>query len=183
METFVSSHSIMIRGINEKLGIDQSNSLIRRVFVERFGLKKVIAVSTVRFTENVQNIFRKRQVYKAKLAQFKMQNLYQEQREMINLRGRVRCFRRLVDAESYFEKKLEEVEEEWEQLKKSANYQNVGVAFVTFKDKDCVKDTIEELELVKSKLVGKSHYDDLDIKNWEVEQAQPTNDIIWNEIN
>lgn len=47
----------------------------------------------------------------------------------------------------------------------------MGVAFVSFKDKDCVSETIDELDLVRTKLVGKEHYDDLDIKNWEVEMA------------
>ena len=57
------------------------------------------------------------------------------------------------------------------------------MAFVSFKDKDCVNETIEEIDIVKTKLVGKEHYDALDIKNWEVEQAMPTSDIIWPEIN
>jgi hypothetical protein len=39
------------------------------------------------------------------------------------------------------------------------------------------------MDLVKTKLVGKEHYDTLDIKNWEVEPAYPNNDIIWSEIN
>jgi hypothetical protein len=59
----------------------------------------------------------------------------------------------------------------------------VGVAFVTFKCKDCVSETIDELDIVKTKLVGKEHYDALDIKNWEVDSAMPSNDIIWHEIN
>jgi hypothetical protein len=54
---------------------------------------------------------------------------------------------------------------------------------VSFKDKTSVNDTIEEIDLVKTKLVGKEHYDALDIKNWEVELAYPTNDIIWTELN
>jgi hypothetical protein len=64
----------------------------------------------------------------------------------------------------------------------SSNYENVGIAFVSFKDKNCVTDTIEEMDLVKTKLVGKKHYDALEIKNWEVEMAYPTNDIIWAEL-
>lgn len=36
---------------------------------------------------------------------------------------------------------------------------------------------------MKSKLVGKEHYDALDIKNWDVEVAYPSNDIIWTELN
>ena len=57
------------------------------------------------------------------------------------------------------------------------------MAFVSFKEKDCVNDTIEEMDLVKTKLVGKEHYDLLEIKNWEVEVAYPNNDIIWSELN
>jgi len=40
---------------------------------------------------------------------------------------------------------------------------------VTFKLKECVAETIEEIDIVKTKLVGKEHYDALDIKNWEVD--------------
>jgi hypothetical protein len=68
-------------------------------------------------------------------------------------------------------------------LKESCKNENIGVSFVSFKDKDCVNETIEELDIVKTKLVGKEHYDRLDIRNWEVEQAIPTNDIIWHEVN
>lgn len=57
------------------------------------------------------------------------------------------------------------------------------MAFVSFKDKNCVTETIDEIDIVKTKLVGKEHYDALEIKNWEVDNAVPTNDIIWPEIN
>ena len=65
----------------------------------------------------------------------------------------------------------------------SAEVENAGVAFVSFKNKDSVIDTIEEIDLVKSKLVGKDHYDALEIKNWDVELAPPSGDIIWTELN
>lgn len=68
-------------------------------------------------------------------------------------------------------------------MKDSGNRENLGVAFVSFKDKDCVNDTIEEFDLVKTKLVGKEHYDILDIQNWEVEVAYPTSDIVWSDLN
>lgn len=64
-----------------------------------------------------------------------------------------------------------------------ANTQNVGIAFVSFKNKECVSETMDEIDIVKSKLEGKTHYDALDIKNWEVEVAYPPSDIIWTEIN
>jgi hypothetical protein len=34
----------MIRGVNKKLGTDAANSMIRKVFEERFGPSKVIKV-------------------------------------------------------------------------------------------------------------------------------------------
>lgn len=54
---------------------------------------------------------------------------------------------------------------------------------MSFKEKECVTDTIDEMDLVRTKLVGKEHYDSLEIKNWEVEMAYPNQDIIWSEIN
>ena len=62
-------------------------------------------------------------------------------------------------------------------------HENAGIAFVSFKDKECVTETIDEIDLVKTKLVGKEYYDALGIPNWEVETAIPTNDIIWTELN
>jgi hypothetical protein len=54
---------------------------------------------------------------------------------------------------------------------------------VSFKDKDCVTETIDEIDIVKSKLVGKDHYEMLHVQNWDVEQASPVSDIIWTEMN
>lgn len=88
-----------------------------------------------------------------------------------------------MDAEQYFEKKLKSVQEEFEKVKQRALATNSGISFVSFKEKDYVKDTIDEIDIVKTKLVGKEHYDTLQIKNWEVEKAHLTNDIIWNELN
>lgn len=50
-----------------------------------------------------------------------MQNHYQEFREKIWVGSRLKCTRRLVDAEKYYTNKYEEAEEEWENLKKKAN--------------------------------------------------------------
>ena len=57
----------MIRGVNKYIGVDQSNSLIRKVFVERFGEKRVINVTTIRKTDNIQHLFRKKEAYKQKV--------------------------------------------------------------------------------------------------------------------
>jgi hypothetical protein len=43
----------MIRGINKNIGVEASNSMIRKVFEERFGSKKVVQVNTIRKSDNV----------------------------------------------------------------------------------------------------------------------------------
>lgn len=53
IDSFVSTHTIMIRGVNQNIGVEEADSLIRKVFEERFGPKQVIAVSTIRETDNV----------------------------------------------------------------------------------------------------------------------------------
>lgn len=57
----------MIRGINKHIGVDESNQLIKRVFVERFGDKRVVNVTTIRKTDNIQHLFRKKEAYKQKV--------------------------------------------------------------------------------------------------------------------
>lgn len=102
---------------------------------------------------------------------------------MIYVGNRLKCQKRLVNAETYFQGKLEKCEKEWEQLKESSLHENIGVAFVAFKEKDSVLETIDEFEIVKTKLAGKAHYDALQIGNWEIEKAINTQDIIWSELN
>lgn len=44
--------------------------------------------------------------------------------------------------------------------------ENQGIVIVVFKDSAHVKITLNELNLVKSKLTGKAHFDDVNIQNW-----------------
>lgn len=60
---------------------------------------------------------------------------------------------------------------------------NIGIAFVAFKDKNFVVETIDELDIVKTALIEKNHYEMLHIQEWDVEQASPVGDIIWTEMN
>lgn len=53
LDNFISSHSIMIRGVNKKIGVDDANWMIRKVFEERFGDKQIVSVHAVRRTGNV----------------------------------------------------------------------------------------------------------------------------------
>ena len=66
----------MIRGINHDNGVLESNALIRKVFEERFGSKMVISVQTVRRTNRIQQIFKKKKRYKELFEQYRMQNHY-----------------------------------------------------------------------------------------------------------
>lgn len=77
---------------------------------------------------------------------------------MIEIGETMKCNKRSVDAEQHYESKYKEVEFKWEKLKESPITENVGVAIVSFKNKDCVDETISEIDFVKSKLVGKPHY-------------------------
>jgi hypothetical protein len=50
------------------------------------------------------------------------------------------------------------------------------------KNSESVQDTINELEMVKSRLVGKAHYDKIGVKNWQISQGIVATDIIWTNI-
>lgn len=51
------------------------------------------------------------------------------------------------------------------------------------RDKNSVLDTIDEIDILKTRIVGIKRYEKLDILNWEVDEAIPTSDIIWTELN
>ena len=66
LDNFISQHSIMIRGINQKIGVSEASIMIRRVFEERFGDKQVVAVQVVGRTDNIQQLLYKRDAYRNK---------------------------------------------------------------------------------------------------------------------
>lgn len=53
------------------------------------------------------------------------------------------------------------------------------MAFVVFRQRDCVTTTINELDLVKESLGDNAAYKALNIGKWEVAEAIPNSDIIW----
>ena len=54
----------MIRGINEKLAPKVVNEMITKVFEDRFGKEAVVQVHCMRNTDNIQQLQRKRKIYK-----------------------------------------------------------------------------------------------------------------------
>ena len=75
------------------------------------------------------------------------------------------------------------MEADWEFLKVRQYRENAGIAFVSFRDKNCVIDAIDEIEIYKVKLQEKDYYEKLKFANWEVDEAMPVSDIIWSELN
>ena len=53
MDNYAALHSIIVRGVNKKLGSDIANQMIRKVFEERFGPDSVVQVLTVKNTDNI----------------------------------------------------------------------------------------------------------------------------------
>ena len=93
------------------------------------------------------------------------------------------CLKREIDAELYYKHQLEKVSLEWEGLRCLQKSENTGVAFVSFRDKNCVGMTIDEIDIVKAKLEQHANFEELNLSNWEVEDAIPVSDIIWTQIN
>jgi hypothetical protein len=68
-------------------------------------------------------------------------------------------------------------------LKKRSNKTNSGICFVSFRDKSCVSTTIDEIDILKTKISGIEMYERVDLMNWEIDEAVPQSDIIWAELN
>ena len=58
----------------------------------------------------------------------------------------------------------------------------MGFAFVSFKERRCVMETLEEIELVKQDLISRGKLDKLGIENWEAINAYAPSDLIWEDI-
>lgn len=69
--------------------------------------------------------------------------------------------------------------ENWDRAKDDYKISNEGVVIVVFRSHECVLQTIEELDIVKERLVGKPQFDRLNIKDWEMQEGIPSADIIW----
>ena len=63
------------------------------------------------------------------------------------------------------------------------NNKNAGIAFVSFRDKDCVIQTIDEIDIAKLKLAEEEAAVRLKLHEWTVEEGIPPSDIIWADLN
>ena len=76
---------------------------------------------------------------------------------------------------------IKQVDSEIKEIQKESLRKNMGFAFISFKEKDHVQETLEEIELVRQNLMSKKTIA-LGIADWKVQQAYPPSDIIWSEI-
>ena len=181
IESFIQQHSLVIRGVNKAIGVEECNYLIRKFFEEKYDAKQIIAVHTVRLTEKAHELALKREYYTKRLDQINIQNSYHEgKRETVSVG---RFFAKKIDAEAHYREKLKKAEVDWVELKARQLRENAGVAFVSFRDKSCVAESMEELAITKVRYEDSEVPDKLGIESWEFEEAMPKSDIIWSEIN
>lgn len=89
----------------------------------------------------------------------------------------------LLDAEDYYTNLTLKYREKLDKIKEKAEKENIGLAFVCFKNKDCTLDAIEQLDVIKQRMIGKQFAELVGIQNWEAEKAIPMSDIIWQNLN
>ena len=63
------------------------------------------------------------------------------------------CDKRQVDAEEHYRERLEKVDQKMKEIQEQSKKRNLGIAFISFKDRDCVYDTLEEIELVRQRML------------------------------
>jgi len=64
------------------------------------------------------------------------------------------CNQQSVDAQFHFQREIETIDAQIREIQASSKKNNLGFAIISFKSKDCVTDTIEEIDLVKQNLMN-----------------------------
>lgn len=98
--------------------------------------------------KNLKKIVGKRKHVKKKLKKAKKHNLVSTTRETTRVSNGW-FGKKTVDAEIYFQDQIEKLDVEIKQIQSSSKKKNLGFAFISFKNKDCVYETIDEIDLVK----------------------------------
>lgn len=98
--------------------------------------------------QNLKKIVSKRKNTKKKLKKVKKNNSFSKTREMIDIKTGL-FKREQVDAETYYLEMIEKLDVEIKMIQHASKKKNLGFAFISFKNKDCVYETIDEIDLVK----------------------------------
>ena len=139
----------------------------------------MLSCNTYRQSKQAKKLYDKVKSYRHKLDDIKEVSQNEQKPHFIWVGSRAKCSRQQVDGVEWYSNKLKKAIEEWETAKASYKSSNEGVVFVVFKSADSVQETIDELEIVKSRLVGKAHFDRLHVKAWTISPGLPSHDIIW----
>ena len=82
----------------------------------------------------------------------------------------------------YYQSKLEKLDEKVCKLKSLGVYTNQGIAFVTFSSIDWVYETFNDFDLILDIAKNTEASKMLKINNWEISNAPPPSDIIWENL-
>lgn len=72
---------------------------------------------------------------------------------MVTLGSVWTCNQRQVDAVEHYTRRLEEIDIKIREIQEQAKKMNLGIAFISFKDKECVYETLDEIELVRQRML------------------------------
>lgn len=114
IDEFVSSHSVIIRGVNTDIGTDEASKKIGKVFEQRFGKQNVISCNTFRKSYPLKKLWQNVKIYKRKLGELTDESNISGETKMIWVGKRSKCNRRQVDGVKWYRSKLEIAEQEWE---------------------------------------------------------------------
>ena len=140
---FVANHSIIITGVNQKMGSEYAARKVKKVFDSRFKGEdtKVVSCNTFRKSANVQKYWRKVKVYRAKLAEYEQESFASASSEpqLIWVGSRAKCNYRQVDARKFYQEKLEDALQDWNEAKTKYESENQGVVILVFKTQSCAQ--------------------------------------------
>jgi len=182
MDQFIQLHTVMIKGIAQDISPESAERGIGRIFSRRFGCKNVLKIQVFRPIENIRKLIKDRKIHKKKLNKAKRHNHHHSSRQSIVIGAALSCRKQSVDAEGHFQERIKAIDQEIGELQARSKKANLGIAFISFKERDCATETLDEMELVKQNLTEDKKASELGVANWKVERACPPSDIIWSEI-
>lgn len=177
-------HTLMIKGINPNISPEKAQNGIGKVFALRFGARNILKIQVFRPIQKLHQYVEKRKKALRKLKKVKKANHNNPagRRELLQVGSKLTFNQRAVDAEAHLTQTVQECDDKIKQIQQECKKQNLGFAFISFKNKDCVLETIDEIELVRQNLMSDQKVLKLGIKDWQVQEAYPPTDIIWSEI-
>jgi hypothetical protein len=172
----------MIKGINKNISPESAERGIGKVFALRFGHKNILKIQIFRQIGNISKLIKSRKLQKKILNKAKKYNIKHNDRHMMDIGSTFKCNKQRVDTEKYLTEKIRDIDAQISDIQAQSKKKNLGFAFISFKEKDCVVETLEEIELVKQNLMNDKKTIKLGIANWKVSNAYPPSDIIWGEL-